>query len=140
MNGSAGKNVKAAKKAHLRRPPSEENLETAVVDRPSKHHSGSGTGLDHHQLISKSEARNPKQTQEKQIRDLNFKIRNNIAATKPKTEKFQNDKFESGLFGTFWCFFCSFEFVSNFGFRASDLLFSFLGVLCAFAREIRIPL
>jgi hypothetical protein len=32
------------------------------------------------------------------------------------------------LFGTFWCFFWSFEFVSNFGFRASNFLF-----LAAFA-------
>jgi hypothetical protein len=62
----------------------------------------------------KSEYRNPKQTR----RQINLKL------GKSKTPNPNQECFE-------FCVFQSFEFVSNFGFRASKF---FLGALCVFAR------
>jgi len=61
----------------------------------------------------------------KKIRNPNIEFRNKGNQITPNLEKIQNLQSESELFGNLR--FRPFEFVSNFGFRASALFLSVLG-------------
>jgi hypothetical protein len=47
VDSPSRKNVETAQKPHLRRPPSQKDLEAAVLIRPQKNDRGSITGINH---------------------------------------------------------------------------------------------
>jgi len=65
-----------------------------------------------------------------QIQNSKHEIRNKLVQNKFETRKIQNPETESGLFRIFHLF-SSFEFVSSFGFRNSNIYFL---TLCALAQ------
>src|SRR5262249_19791164 len=66
MDCAAGKYVIATEKPHLRWPASQKDFKTAAWLRPNQHGGGGEARTNHHEEpISKSEARNSRQTEAK---------------------------------------------------------------------------